>query len=156
MKFCSFESNISACQVWWSFYDSLPLHKTKDFLFNIIVFHQKYFINRRTSTDEFALLGVDNSCQDYFNDFGAFLDKKISEFEGQFWNDPDWFFGGIWPEQGFDPEVLWYLDSFHSILIILTKVSSLTALKFSRVFIILFWPPGKAVTAWNWQNTFKQ
>ena len=62
--------------------------------------------NRRTSTDEFALMGVDNSCQDYFNDFGAFLEKKISEFEGQFWNDPDWFFGGIWPEQGFDPEVL--------------------------------------------------
>jgi len=62
--------------------------------------------NRRTSTDEFSLLGVDNSCQDYFNDFGAFLEKKISEFEGQFWNDPDWFFGGIWPEQGFDPEVL--------------------------------------------------
>ena len=71
-----------------------------------IVLHKNSQSDRRTSTDEFALLGVDNSCQDYFNDFGAFLDKKISEFEGQFWNDPDWFFGGIWPEQGFDPEVL--------------------------------------------------
>ena len=37
-------------------------------------------------------------------EFGDFLDRKISEFEGQFWNDPDWFFGGVWPEQGFDTE----------------------------------------------------
>ena len=42
--------------------------------------------------------------QDYFSEFGDFLDRKISEFEGQFWNDPDWFFGGVWPEQGFDAE----------------------------------------------------
>ena len=67
---------------------------------------ETFFCNRRTSTDEFALLGLDNSCQDYFNDFGSFLDKKISEFEGQFWNDPDWFFGGVWPEPGFDPDIL--------------------------------------------------
>jgi len=54
--------------------------------------------NRRTGTDEFTLAGEDT--QDYFNQFGDFLDKKISEFEGQFWNDPDWFYGGIWHEFG--------------------------------------------------------
>ena len=77
--------------------------------------------NRRTATDEFTL--TDGNCrvsysptyfnkhcvseyqfQDYFSEFGDFLDRKISEFEGQFWNDPDWFFGGVWPEQGFDTE----------------------------------------------------
>lgn len=58
--------------------------------------------NRRTATDEFTL--SDEKCQDYFSEFGDFLDRKISEFEGQFWNDPDWFFGGVWPEQGFDAE----------------------------------------------------
>jgi len=58
--------------------------------------------NRRTATDEFTLSGSDS--QDYFMEFGDFLDRKISEFEGQFWNDPDWFFGGIWPEQGFETE----------------------------------------------------
>ena len=78
--------------------------KQTGFLLNILFFKKKPC--RRTSTDEFALLGVDNNCQDYFNDFGAFLEKKISEFEGQFWNDPDWFFGGVWPEAGFDPDVL--------------------------------------------------
>ena len=87
--------------------DLSKLRQTGLNYFSCFVSHNDFlFLNRRTSTDEFALLGVDNSCQDYFNDFGAFLDKKISEFEGQFWNDPDWFFGGIWPEQGFDPEVL--------------------------------------------------
>jgi len=54
--------------------------------------------NRRTGTDEFTLAGEET--QDYFNQFGDFLDKKISEFEGQFWNDPDWFYGGIWHEFG--------------------------------------------------------
>jgi len=58
--------------------------------------------NRRTATDEFTL--SDGMCKDYFSEFGDFLDRKISEFEGQFWNDPDWFFGGVWPEQGFDAE----------------------------------------------------
>ena len=80
--------------------------KQTGFLLNILLFKKKKSPCRRTSTDEFALLGVDNNCQDYFNDFGAFLEKKISEFEGQFWNDPDWFFGGVWPEAGFDPDVL--------------------------------------------------
>ena len=40
--------------------------------------------------------------QNYFTEFGDFLGKKISEFEGQFWNDPDWFYGGMWPETGMD------------------------------------------------------
>ena len=80
--------------------------------------------NRRTGTDEFTLAGEETQVgirimllclpfssqhllictksilQDYFNQFGDFLDKKISEFEGQFWNDPDWFYGGIWHEFG--------------------------------------------------------
>lgn len=58
--------------------------------------------NRRTATDEFTL--SNGNCQDYFSEFGDFLDRKISEFEGQFWNDPDWFFGGVWPEQGFEAD----------------------------------------------------
>jgi hypothetical protein len=53
--------------------------------------------NRRTSTDAFTL--VDSECsKDYFSQFGDFLSKKVSEFEGQFWNDPDWFYGDIWLE----------------------------------------------------------
>ena len=80
--------------------------ETNRFFIEYFAFQKKKSPCRRTSTDEFALLGVDNNCQDYFNDFGAFLEKKISEFEGQFWNDPDWFFGGVWPEAGFDPDVL--------------------------------------------------
>ena len=60
-------------------------------------------INRRTSTDEFTLLESDEGrVQNYFTEFGDFLGKKISEFEGQFWNDPDWFYGGMWPETGMD------------------------------------------------------
>ena len=51
-----------------------------------------------------SILFTQYTFQDYFSEFGDFLDRKISEFEGQFWNDPDWFFGGVWPEQGFDTE----------------------------------------------------
>jgi len=57
--------------------------------------------NRRTATDAFTLLGEDeeDGCQNMFSQFTSFLEKKVSEFEGQFWNDPDWFYGGVWPEQ---------------------------------------------------------
>jgi len=58
--------------------------------------------NRRTGIDEFVL--VSNTTQDYFSEFGNFLKKKISEYEGQFWNDPDWFYGAIWPESGIELE----------------------------------------------------
>lgn len=53
-------------------------------------------INRRTATDEFTLIESDD--QNLFKQFGEFLDRKVSEFGGQFWNDPDWFYGNIWPE----------------------------------------------------------
>jgi len=55
-------------------------------------------INRRTAIDEFTL--VDSDDQNLFKLFGEFLDRKVSEFGGQFWNDPDWFYGNIWPEPG--------------------------------------------------------
>jgi len=58
--------------------------------------------NRRTAIDEFVLMST--TTQDYFSEFGDFLKKKISEYEGQFWNDPDWFYGAIWPEQGMELE----------------------------------------------------
>ena len=39
-----------------------------------------------------------------FKTFGDFLDRKVSEFGGQFWNDPDWFYGNIWPEAGVESD----------------------------------------------------
>lgn len=55
--------------------------------------------NRRTANDQFTLLSEE---RDHFSQFGEFLDKKVAEYEGQFWNDPDWFYAGIWPEQGLE------------------------------------------------------
>jgi len=57
--------------------------------------------NRRTANDQFTLLSS-SAGPDYFSEFGEFLNKKVSEYEGQFWNDPDWFYGGIWPEHGLE------------------------------------------------------
>ena len=59
--------------------------------------------NRRTTNDQFTLLSADPDREkDYFSEFGEFLNRKVLEYEGQFWNDPDWFYGGIWPEQGLE------------------------------------------------------
>ena len=61
---------------------------------------EKFFCNSRTSTDEFALLGLDNSCQDYFNDFGSFLDKKsLNDNSGT-------ILTGSLVVSGFDPDIL--------------------------------------------------
>ena len=79
--------------------------KEKNICLNIGIGNQrpvKTETNRRTATDNFTLISDEDRTQNYFSEFGEFLDKKISEFEGQFWNDPDWFYGGMWPETGVD------------------------------------------------------
>ena len=58
--------------------------------------------NRRVGTDEFALAEEEEEPRDTFGDFGRFLASKVAEFEGQFWNDPDWFYSGVWPDS--EPE----------------------------------------------------
>ena len=79
--------------------------KEKNICLNIGLGNQrpvKTETNRRTATDEFTLVAENN--QNFFSCFGKFIDQKILEFEGQFWNDPDWFYGGMWPEQGIDTD----------------------------------------------------
>ena len=78
--------------------------KDKNICLNIGLGNQrpvKTETNRRTATDEFTLVAAEDN-QNFFTGFGKFIDRKILEFEGQFWNDPDWFYGGMWPDQGID------------------------------------------------------
>ena len=78
--------------------------KEKNICLNIGLGNQrpvKTETNRRTATDEFTLVAAEDN-QNFFTGFGKFIDRKILEFEGQFWNDPDWFYGGMWPDQGID------------------------------------------------------
>jgi len=80
--------------------------KEKNICLNIGLGNQrpvKTETNRRTATDEFTLVAAEDN-QNFFTGFGKFIDRKILEFEGQFWNDPDWFYGGMWPEQGIDTD----------------------------------------------------
>jgi len=58
--------------------------------------------NRRVGTDEFTLAEGEEEPRDTFADFGRFLASKVAEFEGQFWNDPVWFYSGVWPDS--EPE----------------------------------------------------
>merc|ERR1712110_1245291 len=78
--------------------------KTRNICINIGLGNQrpvKTETNRRTANDQFTLLSSQSDGAN-FAQFGDFLEKKVSEYEGQFWNDPDWFYGGIWPEQGLE------------------------------------------------------
>ena len=78
--------------------------KTRNICINIGLGNQrpvKTETNRRTANDQFTLLSSQGDGAN-FAQFGDFLEKKVSEYEGQFWNDPDWFYGGIWPEQGLE------------------------------------------------------
>ena len=80
--------------------------KTRNICLNIGLGNQrpvKTETNRRTGNDQFTLLSSQSDGTN-FAQFGDFLEKKVSEYEGQFWNDPDWFYGGIWPEPGQEME----------------------------------------------------
>jgi len=78
--------------------------KEKNICLNIGVGNQrpmKSELNRRIGSDAFMLKSSLQE-KDNFAYFGDFLSKKISEFEGQFWNDPDWFHGSVWLEENHD------------------------------------------------------